>query len=177
MSASDASALMAAIAASSTQRHSVTELEQPRQSAPASRLYLSVGDDVERAPSIGPKTAERLAKAGIKTVADLLAADPAALAAQLASRLISAREITDWQDQARLICTVPGLRGAGAQLLVAAGYRTVAAIADAEVNSLCADVLKLATTDEGLRILRDGYAPDIEKIKMWAENARLSRAA
>ena len=45
------------------------------------------------------------------------------------------------------------------------------------MNSLCADVLKLATTDEGLRILRDGYAPDIEKIKMWAENARLSRAA
>ena len=51
------------------------------------------------------------------------------------------------------------------------------AIADAEPDKLCADVLAFAVTTAGLRLLRNGEPPDIEKIKGWLEAARSMQAA
>jgi hypothetical protein len=141
------------------------------------RIYLTVDQDVVDAPSIGPKTAARLNAVGIDTVDDLLKVHPIALAARLADRHVTEQTIADWQDQARLVCSVPGLRGTGAQLLVGAGYRTAGAMAEADAAQLCADVLEFATSSEGQRILRDGAAPDIEKVRSWAESAKRALAA
>ena len=80
---------------------------------------------------------------------DLLKAEPAALAVLVDARHITPEAIADWQDQARLVCTVPGLRGTHAQLLVGAGYRSADAIAAAEADKLCADVLAFATSADG----------------------------
>ena len=110
------------------------------------RFYLTLDQDVVDGPSIGPKTAERLHPHGIRTVRDLLRAEPAALAVLVNARHITPEAISGWQDQARLVCTVPGLRGTHAQLLVGAGYRSGDAIADAEADKLCADVLAFAAT-------------------------------
>ena len=90
---------------------------------------------------------------------------------------IAADTVADWQDQARLVCTVPGLRGTHAQLLVGAGYRSADALAGAEADKLCADVLAFAATRDGQRALRNGDPPDIERIKAWLEAARSVRAA
>ncbi len=141
------------------------------------RLYLQPADDVEKAPSIGPKMAERLYALGVKTVADLFAADPDALSDKLDQRNVYDETIVDWQDQARLVCSVPGLRGTHAQLLVGAGYRTREAIADADADKLCSAVLTFAMSSEGHRILRDGTPPDIERIKGWLENAKAAKVA
>src|SRR5262249_12254283 len=141
------------------------------------RVYLQAGEDVERAPSIGPKMAQRLGAVGVKTVADLIAAKPEALAAALQLRHVSAQTIADWQDQSRLVATIPGLRGTHAQLLVGAGYRSRDAVADAAPDKLCADVLSFAVTGEGQRVLRDGNPPDIEKIKGWVANAIAAKVA
>jgi hypothetical protein len=141
------------------------------------RFYLTPDSDVVDGPSIGPKTAERLNPHGIKTVRDLLKADPAALAVLVNARHISPETISSWQDQASLVCTVPGLRGTHAQLLVGAGYRSGDEIAAAEADKLCADVLGFATSAAGQRLLRNGDPPDIEKIKGWLEAARSTRAA
>ncbi len=141
------------------------------------RFYLMLDQDVVDAPSIGPKTAERLAAAGIKTVRDLMKAEPAALAEKLDVRHIDAGTIVDWQDQANLVCKVPGLRGTHAQLLVGAGYRTADAIAEADADKLCAAVLEYAKSSEGQRLLRNGEPPDIEKIKGWLTAARSTIAA
>lgn len=141
------------------------------------RIYLTGEQDVVDAPSIGPKTAERLNAVGIDTVDDLLKAHPIALAARLNDRHITEQTITDWQDQTRLVCTVAGLRGTGAQLLVGAGYRTAAAVGDTDADKLCADVLAFAATSEGQRILRNGNPPDIARIKAWVESARRAKAA
>lgn len=141
------------------------------------RLYLQQSDDVEKAPSIGPKMAERLYALGVKTVADLFAADPDKLSDELDQRNVYDETIVDWQDQARLVCSVPGLRGTHAQLLVGAGYRTREAIADADADKLCSAVLNFAMSSEGHRILRDGTPPDIERIKGWLENAKASKVA
>lgn len=141
------------------------------------KVFLTRNDDVVAAPAIGPKTADRLKAAGVSTVADLIAADPETLAGKLADRAFTAATVTDWQDQARLVMSVPGLRGGHAQLLVGAGLRTAQAIADAAPDQLCAAVLAYATTTAGQRILRDSPPPDIERIKGWVDSAKRALAA
>ena len=141
------------------------------------RFYLGLDHEIVDAPSIGPKMAERLAPIGIKTVGDLLRADPADLAATLDVRFVKTETIVDWQDQARLVCTIPNLRGTHAQLLVGAGYRSAAKVAATDTGALCASVLRFATSTDGQRILRDGAPPDAIKIAAWLDNARRARVA
>jgi predicted flap endonuclease-1-like 5' DNA nuclease len=162
--------LMPATPAAADSRQ-LAALRRPR------KPHLDMTDDVEAAPSIGPKMAERLALGGISTVAELLAAEPAAAALKLGDRHITEETIRDWQDQARLVCAVPGLRGTQAQLLVGSGYRTAEDIRTAEAGALCAAVLGFAATPAGQRLLRDGPAPDIGEIKSWIEWAVAARAA
>jgi hypothetical protein len=140
-------------------------------------LQLTLDHDVGDGPAIGAKTVKRLRALGIATVRDLLKADPAALVVQLNARNVAAQTIGEWQDQALIMCAVPGLRATHAQLLVGAGYRSAEAIADAEAEKLCADVLAFATTPGGQRVLRNGDVPDIERIKGWREDARRMQAA
>lgn len=155
-------------------RSLIAEIEQ-RVRDP--RFFLTSDQDVVEAPSIGPKTAERLYAHGIKTVRDLLKAEPGALATLLDARHIDAGTIADWQHQARLVCKVPGLRGTHAQLLVGAGYRTADALAQADADKVCADVLAYARSADGQRLLRNGEAPDMAKIKGWLSAARSTAAA
>lgn len=144
------------------------------------RFYLKVDDPIVEAPSIGERTAERLISCGIHTVGDLLAADPGETAERINARHITVARIEDWQFQARLVCTVPWLRGTHAQLLVGAGYTSPIDITEAEPETLCADVPTFAATRDGQRILRQGSPPEMEKIRKWAEfaaEAELDRAA
>jgi predicted flap endonuclease-1-like 5' DNA nuclease len=141
------------------------------------RAHLTLDADVVDAPSIGPKTAERLYVHGIKTIADLLAADPGALSELVDQRHINAAAIRDWQDQTRLVLAVPGLTGGAAQLFVGAGYRTPKALAAADSAKVCATVLAFATSPDGSRLLRDGIAPDAAKITAWHARAQSAKAA
>ena len=141
------------------------------------RFYLKSSDDLEAAPTIGPKMAERFAELGIKTVADFLGQSPDDMTELLDDSRIDAEMLEEWQDQAQLVMEVAGLRGTHAQLLTGAGYRTVASIADADPVGLSADVLKFATSPDGKRVLRDGNPPDLEKIKSWLNAAQVAMAA
>jgi hypothetical protein len=141
------------------------------------RAYLFESDDLEAAPSIGPKTAERFAAIGVHTVGDFIESDPIALADDLDDPHLDSETLTDWQDQARMVIDVPGLRGTHAQLLVGAGYRTAEAVADADPVVLSAHVLSFASTSAGKRVLREGRPPDIEKIKGWVDAAKHAMAA
>ena len=154
----------------------------PRRRAPASvgtvpPSRLSLDQDVVMGPSIGPKTAARLYPHGIKTVRDLIKADPLALSVLIGARHITPEIISGWQDQARLVCTLPGLAGTHAQLLLGAGYASAQAIAAAEPEKLCTDVINFALTTAGQRLLRQAEMPDGEKIRAWQETARSVQAA
>ena len=151
----------------------------PRRASPATPAppRLTLDQDVVLAPSIGPKTAARLYPHGIKTVRDLIKADPTAAAVLIGARHITSELISSWQDQARLQCTLPGLAGTHAQLLVGAGYTDAQAIAAAEPDRLCADVINFALTATGQRLLRQAEMPDLEKVKAWQVAARSIEAA
>jgi hypothetical protein len=138
------------------------------------RFYLSLDDEVERAPSIGPRTAERLTAAGIITVRDLLTCDPRDVASRVASRYVSADRVAAWKLQSRLVCTIPWLRGTHAQLLVGAGFDTLESLQDAETASVCAGILRFAGTREGLSILRSGPPPASERVVKWMEHVVLA---
>lgn len=143
----------------------------------APRFRLAEGDDIEAAPAIGPKTADRLRAVGLHLVSDLLAATPEQVASVLDLRHVSSATVADWQDEARLVCTVPDLRGTQAQLLVGAGYRTVGDLAAAEPAALLSAMLRFVQTSEGQRVLRDGRPPDLEKVLAWVASAGAARAA
>ena len=141
------------------------------------RFYLTLGQDVVDAPSIGPKTADRLIAEGVNTVGDLMDADAETLAELLDVRHITAETIRDWQAQSALVMSVPNLRGTHAQLIIGAGFRDAESLAAAEPDDLCARVLAFATSREGQRVLRDGSPPDLEAITAWGAAARRERAA
>ena len=166
----------AAPVAIATSVPSIKAAIEPKETA-VRKYYLSEGDDLEAAPSIGPKMAERFASFGVKTVSDFLDMSPDAIAAKLGDRNIDGSLIEEWQYQALMVMEVAGLRGTHAQLLVGAGYLTAEAVALADPVQLSADVLKYATTTDGKRVLRDGNPPDIEKIKTWVSWAAEARAA
>ncbi len=161
------------------QQGTTRETRQPRRTQRRAnrpqRFYLSREQNVEDAPSIGPKTASRMAKVGIRTVADLLNADPVSTATELDASHIKAKTIAAWQHQARLVCQIPELRGYGAQLLVACGMTLPEQIAKAGADELVAQVLSFCETKAGQRILRSGEAPERERIVEWVELAMHSR--
>lgn len=141
------------------------------------RIYLKPSDDVAAGPSIGPKTADRLARIDIYSVADLIAADAEKLAKKLNVIGIRPDTFRLWQQQAQLVMDIPGLRGTHAQLLTGAGYTCADTIAAANGDAVCAAVLQYAASMEGQRLLRQGEPPAREKIIGWVKAAAATRSA
>lgn len=144
------------------------------------RFFLSRSDDIEAAPSIGPRTAQHLSRVGIYTVEDLLNADSQQVADQLNNRRISSDTIAQWQNQARLVCQVPELRGHDAQILVACGVTDADQLSQKRPVDLFAVVGPFVNTSEGERIVRGGTKPDLEEVTDWigyAQQARPLKAA
>lgn len=140
------------------------------------KFYLERSSQVESAPSIGPRTATRLSRVGIETVEDLLQCNAETIATLLDNRRITASVIEDWKCQAALVCTIPGLRGHDAQILVGCGKNTADEIRDMSPEQLYTIVQPFCETSEGTRIVRGGRKPDLKEVGDWINWSRQSRA-
>jgi hypothetical protein len=138
------------------------------------RFTLNEGAPVVQAPSIGPKTAKRLEAVGVKTIADLLALNAEDGEEMIDARHISAQLIRDWQAQALLACTVPGLKSREAQALVACGVQDAEDLAQCDAVELCDGVARWGLSDEGQRAWGAAPAPTEDDVATWIERARRS---
>jgi len=144
------------------------------------RFFLSRTSEIEKAPSIGPRTAEMMESIGIRTVEDFLNMTPDRISEKLAHRRITSSLIQQWQCQSRLMCQIPELRGHDAQILVACGITTPEGLAAQQASELYAVVEPFSGSKEGERIIRGGRKPDLNEVTewiQWAANARSMRAA
>ena len=158
------------------QPKSKTEVFRPK----VLRFYLELDSPVVEAPSIGPKTAERLQQIEINTVEELLDANADDATDQLDQSWISIDVFRKWQQQSTLMCRVPGLRGHDAQLLVEVGITRPEELRGADPRELLRLVIELAGSTNGKGILRSSDAPNIVEVKYWiqlAEKSRTLRAA
>lgn len=138
-------------------------------------FYLSLDDELEKAPSIGAKMAERFGEVGIATVRQFVESNGEELARKLKVRRLDLKTLEEWQRQARLICRVPNLRGHDAQLLVASEVDTPEAMLRFSPVELLAKVTPVAKSKEGQRILRSSPAPDLAEVTDWLAWAKQSR--
>jgi predicted flap endonuclease-1-like 5' DNA nuclease len=143
-----------------------------REKEPSPRFTLDGAAPVLDAPSIGPKTAKRLELLGVKTVADLLALSPENGQNKLAARHISAQVIRDWQAQALLACTVPGLRSREAQALVACGVRDASELMQFEPAMLTEAIARWGLSEDGARVWGTAPAPTEDDVADWIERAK-----
>jgi predicted flap endonuclease-1-like 5' DNA nuclease len=164
------------VAETETPEASPKPVKQPKsapkaETAPQREARLRREQLVVDAPSIGPKTANRLNVIGVKTVGDLLALTPEEAAQRIKASHINAGVIKDWQAQALLACSVPGLSGTSAQILVGAGIYSAEDLASTDADALMDAIEMFAATNEGERVLRDGQPPKREQIEAWIKAA------
>ena len=158
----------------------VDEDSVPAERTGGMRFFLSRTSEVEKAPSIGPRTAQMMETIGVRTIEDLLNMAPDRLAEKLNHRRITTSVIQQWQAQSRLMCQIPELRGHDAQILVACRITTPENLASAKPAELFAIVEPFSRTKEGERIIRNGRKPDLAEVTewiQWAANARSLKAA
>lgn len=158
----------------------VDEDSVPAERTGGMRFFLSRTSEVEKAPSIGPRTAKMMESIGVRTIEDLLSMAPDRLAEKLSHRRITPSVIQQWQAQSRLMCQIPELRGHDAQILVACRITTPENLASAKPAELFAVVEPFSRTKEGERIIRNGRKPDLAEVTewiQWAANARSLKAA
>lgn len=137
---------------------------------------MDLDDHIEAAPSIGPKTAERFEKISVKTIEQFLNQTAASMATKLNYKRITEDVIRSWQQQARLVCRIPNLRGHDAQILVACNMFEPEEIAAMRPQALFDFVGPFSETKEGLKIIRSGKKPDLAEISDWIAWAQKNRS-
>ena len=140
------------------------------------KFYLNLNDQLEAAPSIGAKTAERFEAIGVITVDDFLKQTAESMATKLNYKRITAKVIREWQHQARFVCRVPNLRGHDAQLLVGCDITEPETLATMQPQSLLNLILPFAESKDGIRIIRNGKKPDMAEINDWISWATQMRS-
>ena len=152
----------------------------PQATEHVDRYHLTVDHPVEKAPSIGAKTAALLEEQGVHTVGHLLSIDPDKLATLLGDSHIDSYTILTWQMQADLCCDVPNLRGHDAQILTACGITHRGELATSDAATLLKKVEAFVVTPAGERILRGSERPDLAEVHdwiQWANRPQQSQAA
>jgi hypothetical protein len=158
-------------------------LKPSAQPAPAAVVVEAVGatlhrdDPIVDAPSIGTKTAARLEAVGLRTVGDLLSAEPESAAKSVKASHITPPVIRTWQAQAMLACAIPSLRSFDAQVLVGVGVPDVMTLSTQTSGRLANAIADYLKTTEGKQLGRGSKPADQATVARWIEAAQTALSA
>jgi predicted flap endonuclease-1-like 5' DNA nuclease/energy-coupling factor transporter ATP-binding protein EcfA2 len=144
--------------------------------AKSARFYLELSSPIVDAPAIGPRMATKFESIGIHTIEQLLAGNADSIAQRLQTKRVDSNTVRTWQDQSRLVCRIPNLRGHDAQLLVACNVTSPEELSKMQASSLLARVSAIVRGPEGQRILRGSQEPDLAEVGDWINWAAHSRS-
>jgi energy-coupling factor transporter ATP-binding protein EcfA2 len=140
---------------------------QPRRTKRPLEFLLQRNSPATAAPSINAATGERLAGVGIRTIADLLAADPQSAADELGDARFDAATIARWQSESRLACRIPGLPRYAARLLAACDLTEAEQVAGANAAELVTKIGQLCRKTNGRRLLGNHEPPTRTRVGAW----------
>lgn len=135
-------------------------------------LQSSVADVL----SLGPRTAGRLGRLGVRSVAQLLAAKPQAVAERLRDERFAADIVADWQREAQILIEAPELAGDAARVLAAAGFASAQRVARATPTELLAAIEQLAQDEGRAAWFAQLPRPGICEVNAWIRCAQQSLA-
>ena len=141
-------------------------------STPGSRKVRTRASPVVDAPAIGQKIAARLEAIGIRTIGDLLDADPQAVTAMLAQKWLTPDTVTDWKAMAQLAIDVAAVGEQDAQILIGCGVRDRAQLAGHDARALQDQLEDFIASEDGRRLMRGATGPKPAKVEAWIEAAR-----
>lgn len=148
----------------------------PAQPAGATeRFHLRESDAIEAAPSVDATAATELRYAGIHTIGDLLHWDAQQMAIRVRHLRLPVDVVRRWQDEARLVCRVAGLRAYDARVLVTCGIVHPEQLERIHPSELADRIERLAATEIGRALLESGSPGEYERVMGWVDAARGGR--
>ncbi len=145
-----------------------------RQEAAQRPFFLTVDSPIDQAPSIDSVAAARLRGLSITHITHLMHQDANRLADSLGLANVDAATIRRWQNECRLVCRVPQLRGFDARILVGCGISDPAQLAEIHPNDLLVRVQTFLATERGQQILLSGTSYELSRITRWIASANRS---
>ncbi len=127
--------------------------------------------------ALGPRTAGRLLRLGVRSVGDLLAAKPQAVVERLKDSRFTVDTVADWQREAQLLIEAPDLPTEAARLLAMAGFSAVERVARATPTELLAALEQLADDPQSASWVSQLPQPDVKVVNTWIRCAQQSLAA
>jgi hypothetical protein len=147
---------------------STASIEPDRSDSSARRIdALQTSDPVERFPALGPETREALEPANIRTVGDLLVADPTRVARRVSRRQVTPAVVALWQSHAGLMCFVPSITLDDAQILTSIGIHCEHDLAEENASDVCQRIEAYLESDRGRRFADRGYALSQRMVRRW----------
>lgn len=141
---------------------------------PHAPFFLSVDSPIDQAPSLDAVAAARLRGLGVTHINHLMREDSNRLADALGLSNVDAAAIRRWQQECRLVCRVPQLRGFDARILVGCGITSPAQLASMHPTDLLKRVEAFLATERGQRILLSGTSYELSRITSWLAAANRS---
>lgn len=122
--------------------------------------------------SLGPRIAGRLMQLGVRTVTQLLAAKPQAVAGRLRDERFTSEIVADWQRETRLLVEAPGLPADAARRLAAAGFSSAQRIARCTPTELLSELEKSCLAADASDWLQQQPRPSVKEVNAWIRCAQ-----
>ncbi len=141
----------------------------------SSEYLLSPEDQIERFPVPIRDRQTVFARSRIRTVGDLLGADPSAVAEELDRDDVTAELVALWQTHLGFVCFVPHLTFDDAVLLAGAGCLSPDELADADEQVLYDRAANYLRSERRARLRERGYRFERQAAGRWINSARRGR--